>query len=105
MRKTAEFFQDDVYTCICDLTTNNHTFSADIYYHDNCFQIYIRTFELSKRHKVIQKKKLKKGICYFCEYVDLIRNISSHGNGISLSEIREIIQNGSSFKISNKKAK
>lgn len=44
---------------------------------------------------------------YFSEYVDFIRDIFlfPHGNGISLSEIRDMIQNDSNIKISKKEVK
>ena len=48
LRNPAQLLQDDDYTRICDLTANDHIFSADIYYHNLCFQRYIQNFESSK---------------------------------------------------------
>ena len=83
LRKAVQFLQDDPYTGIYDLTTNDYILSVDIYYPNHCFQRYMRTFESSKKAQA-----------------DFIRGIFSHGNGISLSEIRDIIQNDSSIPFS-----
>lgn len=39
------FHAGHVYTCIADLDTNKLTFSADIYYHVNCFTKYLQRFK------------------------------------------------------------
>ena len=41
-------------------------------------------------------------IIFLSEYANFIRGIFSYGNGISLSEIRDMIQNDSNIKISSK---
>ena len=46
------FLADHVYTCIADLDTNERTFSADIYYHVNCFAKYIQRFKTANASSV-----------------------------------------------------
>ena len=42
---------DDVYTRICDLTTNKAMFSADLHYHKTCYLEYYKSYRDSITNK------------------------------------------------------
>ena len=51
------FLADHVYTRIADLDTNERMFSADIYYHVNCFTKYIQRFKTANAYSVPMNKE------------------------------------------------
>ena len=51
------FLADHVYTRIADLDTNERMFSADIYYHVNCFTKYIQRFKTANAYSVPMDKE------------------------------------------------
>ena len=48
LRDTAKFLRDEVYTRISDLDSDEHMFSADIYYRQKCFAQYLQNYQLLK---------------------------------------------------------
>ena len=102
IRNSANILKDDVYARIADLDTNERIFAADLYYHNGCFPSYIE-----KANCVIAKQKksldsgtsdplyiTKRGI--FKSYVHTIKEIIDQGKGITLSDIRDMINFDSS---------
>ena len=63
-RNAAQFLQDDVFTRICNLTTNDHIFSADISIIITVFRGIYELLNHQKKHKLRQKRnsKRKKGL-------------------------------------------
>ena len=84
----------DVYTRICDLDNPNSIFAADLFYHSNCFPDYIFKYNTAKKEsqnpikgeETVRGKRL-----VFKNYVDLITNILNKYRGISISDIRDMI--------------
>ena len=91
---------DDVYTRICDLTTNEAMFSADLYYHKTCYLEYYKSYSDSITNKFndtaktsnIETNDILTAKIMIKSYIPEIKCVIDHGNGISLSEIRELVQ-------------
>ena len=92
LRKAANILLDDVYTRICDLETNERMFGADLYYHNSCFPSYI-----GKANRIKNSKTRTVDSCNFTKreifknYVYFIREVIDVGKGISISDIRDMI--------------
>ena len=78
-REAASFFLDDVYTRISDLETNAQMFGADL----------VR----------VTKKKI------FERYINFIRDVIESGSGISLNDIRDMINDKETIFITNSEVK
>ena len=97
---------DDVYTRISDLNSAERIFGADIYYHNFCYNQYIRKYNMTKKtpdesssRQYLSKRR------FFDKYVDFIRTVIEQGKGISLSEIRDIINREENVELYNNKIK
>ena len=77
--EAASFFLDDVYTRISDLETNAQMFGADL----------VR----------VTKKKI------FERYINFIRDVIESGSGISLNDIRDMINGKETIFITNSEVK
>ena len=109
LRKIATFFMDDVYTRTCDLTTNEAMFSADLYYHKTCYLEYYKSYSdsITTNSMTLQKQVILKPMTLTAKliiksYIPEIKRVINHGDGISLSEIRELIQDNENITIHNK---
>ena len=109
LRKIATFFMDDVYTRTCDLTTNEAMFSADLYYHETCYLEYYKSYSdsITTNSMTLQKQVILKPMTLTAKliiksYIPEIKRVINHGDGISLSEIRELIQDNENITIHNK---
>ena len=85
------FLTDHVYTRLADLDTNERIFSADIYYHVICFTKCIQRFKATNTSSVPMNKSQTCERFIFQNYIRFIDEIISRGNGITLSEIRDMI--------------
>ena len=63
------FHAGHVYTCIADLDTNKWTFSADIYYHVNCFTKYLQRFKTANASWVHMNKEQTSNRFFFQNYI------------------------------------
>ena len=91
-REAAEFFMDDVYTRICDLENDENIYGADLLYHHSCLSSYIQKHKraLQAQEKGFHYlKKTKRHI--FENYKEFIKEIIDSGSGISLSDIRDML--------------
>ena len=105
LREAAMFLTDHVYTRIADLDTNERVFSADIYYHVNCFTKYIQRFKTANTSSVPMNKEQTGKRFIFQNYIKFIDKIISRGNGITLSEIRDMINTNEEIDIKNNEIK
>ena len=91
VQEATIFLADHIYTRIADLNTNERMFKADIYYHVTCFTKYIQRFKTTNAS--------------FKNYIRFIDEIISHGNGITPSEIYDMINTNEDTEIKNNEAK
>ena len=104
---------DDVYTRICDLTTNEAMFSADLYYHKTCYLEYYKSCSDSITNKFndtaktsnIETNDIMTAKLIIKSYIREIKRVINYRNGISLSEIRELIQDNEKRTIHKKQIK
>ena len=85
----ALYFQDAIYTRIADLQDDLRVFGADLYYHRACLPNYLNKYERALSEKKPPKIFLKRH--RFCDEVGAIRNLLDRGIGLSLSDIRDAI--------------
>ena len=105
-REAAEFFMDDVYTRICDLENDENMYGADLLYHHSCLSSYIK-----KHKRALQAQE--KGFHYlkttkrqiFENYKEFIKEIIDSGSGISLSDIRDMLNEKEEFVFNNSEIK
>jgi hypothetical protein len=104
-REAALFQLDEVYTRICDLDSDSRIFGADLYYHSSCFSSYIlkykRATNPSQGELVINTTKRD----VFKRHIDFVNNIIDQGSGISLSEIRDMVNDKDGINITNSEVK
>ena len=55
--EAAKFLEDNVYTRVADLNTDERMLSADIYYHSNCLTKYIQKFNSAKSSSLPKNEK------------------------------------------------
>ena len=93
-REAAEFFMDDVYTRICDLENDENMYGADLLYHHSCLAQEKRSHYLktTKRH-------------IFENYKEFIKEIIDSGSGISLSDIRDMLNEKEEIVFNNSEIK
>ena len=99
--EAAFFLQDNVYTKISDLDTSQKVFGADVFYHDNC----LKQYELAKTPKTNQGTDRSTKCHIFQKYISFIRATIEWGNGISLSEIRDLINSNDDIVLKNNELK
>ena len=105
-REAGEFFMDDVYTRICDLENDENMYGADSLYHHSCLSSYIQ-----KHKRALQAQE--KGSHYlkttkrhiFENYKEFIKEIINSGSGISLSDIRDMLNEKEGFVFNNSEIK
>ena len=104
---------DDVYTRICDLTTNEAMFSADLHYHKICYLEYYKSYSESITNKFcdtaetsnIEINDILTAKLIIKSYIWEIKRVINYRNGISLTEIRELIQDNEKITIHKKQIK
>ena len=105
LREAAMFLADYVYTRIADLNTDERMFSADIYYHVNCFAKYIQRFKIANAPSVPKSKEQTGKRFIFQNYIKFIDEVITRGNAITLSEIRDMINTNEDINIKNNEVK
>ena len=88
-------------------------FSADLYYHKTCYLEYYKSYSDSITNKFndtaetsnIETYDILTAKLIIKSYIPEIKRVINHGNGISLSEIRELIQDNENITIHNKQIK
>ena len=105
LREAAKFLEDNVYTRIADLNTDERMLSADIYYHSNCLTKYIQKFNSAKSSSLPKNEKQTGKRLVFQHYVEFIEEVISRGNGITLTEIRDMINTKEDIDIKNNEVK
>ena len=105
LREAAKFLEDNVYTRIADLNADERTLSADIYYHSNCLTKYIQKFNSAKSSSLPKNEKQTGKRLVFQHYVKFIEEVISRGKGITLTEIRDMINTKEDIDIKNNEVK
>ena len=82
----ANFFQDDVFTRVCDLQDPCSVFGADVYYHKSCMTTYLSKYD--KRDSDSKPKLSEKMLAWNQITKDLEHGLKS-GKGYELSGIRD----------------
>ena len=102
--EAASFLLDDVYTRISDLESNAQMFGAGLYYHHVCLSACIQkqkrviSVKESGPIRVTKKKTVER-------YINFIRNVIESGSGISLNDIRGMINGKETIFITNSEVK
>ena len=104
-RKATLFLQDEVYIRTCDLQDASNVFGADLYYPRTCLPSYINKYYWVKTKKETSNiiKPTKRDT--FVLYIDFLRTIFDVGTAISLSKIRDMINDESNINIINSEVK
>ena len=94
-----------MYIRTCDLQDTSKDFGADLYYHRTCLPSYINKYHQAKTKKETSNiiKPTKRDT--FILYIDFLQTIFDAGTAISLSEIRDMINDGSNINIINSEVK
>ena len=95
--------QDEVYTRVSDLEDDSRIFGADIYYHKKCLERYLLSFSRLKSESKGKKVSVKRAA--FEKKAEWLSELFSQGRGITLSEIRDMINDNSDCFITNKEVK
>ena len=85
--KAASHLMDKVFTRVADL---QDVFAADIRYHSVCLELYLRRYERSLNDSSPLPRVSKKRATFQTE-IERMKFILDQGNGLTLSEIRDII--------------
>ena len=80
-------------------------FSADIFYHVNSFAKYIQRFKTANASSVLMNKEQTGKRFIFQNYIRIIDQITLRGNGITLSETRDMINTYDDINIKKNKVK
>ena len=100
--KAASHLMDEVFTRVADL---QDVFAADIRYHSVCLELYLRRYERSLNDSSPLPRVSKKRATFQTE-IERMKFILDQGNGLTLSEIRDIINSKQDeVEISNKVVK
>ena len=90
-----------MYIRTCDLQDTSKVFDADLYYHRTCLPLYINKYHRAKTKietsNIIKPTKRDT----FILYIDFLQTIFDAGTAISLSEIRDLINDESNINIIN----
>ena len=103
-REAASFFLDDVYTRISDLKSNAQMFGADLVYHHTCLSAYIQKYKRAISVKESGPIRFTKKKIFEC-YINFIRDVIESGSGISLNDIRDMINDKETIFITNLEVK
>ena len=87
--QAATLFQDEVFTRISDLSDESSIIAADLYCHKSCISGYKVKFNINMDEKLVSKQPKKRDV--FSKYITFIKAIFENGNGISLSELRDML--------------
>ena len=100
-REARLFLQDEMYIRTCDLQDASKVFGADLYYRRTCLPSYINKYYRAKTKKETYNivKPTKRHT--FILYIDFLQTIFDAGTAISLSEIRDIINDESNININS----
>ena len=97
LREAVIFLQDEVYIRTCDLQDASKCFGADLYYHRSCLPSYINKYHRAKTNNIIKPTKRDT----FILYIDFLQTMFDAGTAISLSDIRDMINDESYINIIN----
>jgi len=78
------YFQDEIFTRVCDLHNEHSVFGAELYYHSKCMRKYLRTYEYV--HSTPDKTKLSKKRQSFDESIKYIDGKVLSGETFDLSK-------------------
>ena len=81
-----------MYSRISDLDSDERIFSADIYYHQKCFAQFLQNYHLLKAPPESKTKQGSTKRTVFSKYHEFIKDVLARGNGVSLSEILDLIK-------------
>ena len=104
-REATLFLQDDVYARTCDLQDSSKVFGADLFYHRVCLPAYVNKYDraTNENNDKTQVKSTKRDT--FNLYVEFLKSIFDSGTAISLSEIRDMINDEHDINIVNSEVK
>ena len=105
---SARFLQDDVYTRICDLPTAENILSADLFYHNQCLNKYIRKYKTQSAVPAVEEQEkipVETSKTFVLKQLPVFLEIIHRGNGIALSEIRDYIIDKENIFIKNQHIK
>ena len=99
------FLQDEVYIRTCNLQDASKVFGADLHHHRTCLPSYINKYYRAKTKKESSNiiKPTKRGT--FILYIDFLQTVFDAGTAISLSEIKDMINDESTINIINSEVK
>ena len=99
------FLQDEVYIRTCNLQDASKVFGADLYYHRTCLPSYINKYHRANTKKETSNiiKPTKRDTFILC--IDFLQTIFDAGSAISLSKIRDKINDESNINIVNSEVK
>ena len=99
--EAAIYFQDEIYTRIADLEEDSRVFGADLYYHKRCMEAYLSKFGWQinpesgpcnqNRQRSLKREE-------FLKEKSSLEGLLKNGYGISLSEIRELINDKNAWR-------
>ena len=103
--KAASHLMDEVFTRAADLQDVFDVFAADIRNHSVCLDLYLPRYERSLNDSSPLPSVSKERTTFQME-IERIKDILDHGNGLTRSEIRDIINSKQDeVEISNKEVK
>ena len=82
------YFQDDVYTCTCDLQSESAVFGADIYCHKKCIQAYFKKYVHVKSKSSSEKPSVKLK-AFNDARIEIDKGLKD-GRGYAVSVIRQV---------------
>ena len=111
LQNAAKYFMDEVYIRVSDLDSVSKIFAADLYCHSSCYSNYIRKWntEISaseNNNNSLPSEtlvELKKNV--FGKYIGIIGSSIQKGRGLSLSDIRDMINNENKLNFRNSEIK
>ena len=96
---------DEVFRRVADLLDVFNIFAADIRYHSVCLELYLQRYERSLNDSSPVPRLSKKWATFQME-IERIKAILDQGNGLTFSEIRDIINSKQDkVEVSNKVVK
>ena len=101
--QVATLFHDVVFTRISDLSDESSIIAADFYCHKSCISGYKVKFKNNMDDKLVSKQPKKRDI--FSKYITFIKTIFENGNGISLSELRDMLNQNEKVVFNNSEIK
>ena len=101
--QTTTLFQDEVITRISDLSDESSIIAADLYCHKSCINGYKVKFKNNMDDKLVSKQPKKCDI--FSKYITFIKTIFENGNDISLSKLRDMLNQNEEVVFNNSEIK